>query len=106
VSDTQFVMKRYNTIRIKRFFHRFVVAIIVTYFLSYVFSGGHGRYVSRIRTVGRDAQGDLVWVPKKIFEEWEPFPLYDDDTGRPTLRHFFFFPLIYLDRKLVHRNPW
>lgn len=78
---------------------------MVVYLTSYSLLSLHGKFTSRMLTVGRDSSGRITMVPNATFERWEPFPLFDEKVGCMTPKHILFFPLVVLDRKFIHNNP-
>ena len=75
------------------------------YFISYVFLSSNGFYKSRILTISKKSDSHMILVPNKTFEKWEPFPLFQENTRRPTLKHLFFYPLVILDQWIFHPDP-
>ncbi len=78
--------------------------LVACYLAIYAVFSAEGGYLSRVYGPHLGPDGNVVLAPKRAFEKWEPFPLYDD-AGRETIRTWIFFPLIWLDREFVHTRP-
>lgn len=80
-----------------------VVAIVVGYFLSYLAMTVNGRYKSMSWRPVQGPNDTFLLQPRRGYD-WHPFDLYYLRSGRPTVRHCIYFPLIWLDRLLWHKR--
>jgi hypothetical protein len=79
-----------------------LIITITIYIVVYIVISINGKYTSRASTIKGSSPGRFVIIPKESLKEWEPFPLYDDKSEFPTLKHIIFFPMVFLDQKYIH----
>ncbi len=77
---------------------------LAAYISAYAVMSAGGKYKSDVYGLRQGEDGKAYLAEKLAFSKWQPFETYDL-KGTPTAKSIIFYPLIWLDRKLVHNTP-
>lgn len=76
----------------------------IFYVASYAALSMNGEYRSEVSGLYRGNDGKMYLNEKVAYAKWFPFEVYDI-KGVPKFKYVVYFPLVWIDRKLIHHGP-